>query len=320
MQKLSRTPLIDVMLYKLFMEKKIILVSIYFLLGLVAPITAQSESIEVTDQMGRKIIVKKNPQRIIALAPSITEIVFALGQENRLAGATIYSDFPQEAKKLPRVGSYVQLDLERIAALNPDICIAVKDGNPIAAIRKLELMKIPVYAVNPKDLDSVIKTVQDLGSLLGAAKRADWLAQNMKSRIERVKFLANKSDHRPRVFFQIGISPIVSVGTNTFINQLITLAGGINVAAGKATYPRFSREQVIAIAPDLIIITSMARAALFDEVKAEWEKWPDMPAVKNNRILLEDSNLFDRPTPRLVDGLELLLKLIHPELFQKDSN
>ena len=101
------------------------------------------------------------------------------------------------------------------------------------------------------------------------------------------------------------------------MHELIVLAGGKNLSEGSVQYPRFSREQVLALSPEVFIITSMARGASFERVKREWSKWPDLPAVRNNRILLVDSNLFDRPSPRLVDGLEMMLKLIHPELFER---
>ena len=161
-----------------------------------------------------------------------------------------------------------------------------------------------------------MKTVLEIGALLNARNQADKLVQNMDLRIQKVTSLVAKAIHRPRVFFQIGVSPIVSVGTHTFIHELIVIAGGINLAAGSIPYPRFSREKVLALSPEIIIITSMARSAVFEKVKAEWEQWPDMPAVRNQRIYVEDSNFFDRPTPRLVDGLELLIRLIHPELVE----
>ena len=271
----------------------------------------------VIDQLGRHIMVPEKPERIVSLAPSITEIVFALDQGYRLKGVTTYSDFPPEAEKLPKVGSYVQLDLEKIVALKPDLCVAIKDGNPIAVARRLESMKIPVYAVNPKNLESVMQTVQEIGGLLNVEEKADKLVQNMNLRIQNVKSLVAKTAYRPRVFFQIGVSPIVSVGTNTFSHELIVLAGGKNLAEGPIAYPRYSIEQVLALSPDAIVITSMARAAVFKQVKAEWNRWPNMPAVRNHRIFIEDSNLIDRPTPRLVDGLELLVRLIHPELFKR---
>jgi iron complex transport system substrate-binding protein len=125
------------------------------------------------------------------------------------------------------------------------------------------------------------------------------------------------SNDKPRVFFQIGITPIVSVGTDTFIHELIVTAGGINLAEGKTNYPRFSREQVLGLNPEVFIISSMARGVAFDKVRKEWHMWPHLSAVRNNRIYLVDSDLFNRPTPRLVDSLETLAELIHPEIFEE---
>jgi iron complex transport system substrate-binding protein len=294
-------------------------ITIIFMITVLPLILFEATSVAktVTDQLGRHVIVPDKPQRVVSLAPSITEIIFALDQGRRLQGVTTYSDFPAEAVKLPKVGSYVHLDLEKIVALKPDLCIAIKDGNPRVIAQRLESLKIPVYAVDPNNLETVIKTVLEIGELLNARNRANQLAQNMNLRIQKVKYLVAKTTQRPRVFFQIGVSPIVSVGTHTFIHELIVMAGGNNLAAGPVPYPRFSREKVLALSPDIIIITSMSRGAVFEKVKAEWEKWPDMPAVRNQRIYIEDSNFFDRPTPRLVDGLELLLRLIHPELVEK---
>jgi iron complex transport system substrate-binding protein len=268
------------------------------------------------DQLERQVTLPDDPQRVISLAPSITEIIYALEQENRLKGATRYSDFPIEATKLPKIGSYVRLDLERIVALNPDLCIAIKDGNPKEVIDRLESLKIPVYVVNPRNLNTVLETIIEIGKILNANDQAENLLTNLHNRIQRVKSLISHDTYRPGVFFQIGISPIVSVGSDTFLHELIVLAGGKNLADGKTPYPRFSREQVLTLAPEILIVTSMARQAVFEQVKAEWRRWPSMPAVRNERIFLVDSNLFDRPSPRLVDGLELLIQLIHPELLK----
>jgi iron complex transport system substrate-binding protein len=270
---------------------------------------------EVTDQLGRKVTLPEHPERIVALAPSITEIVFALKADNRLVGVTRFSDYPEAANRLPRVGSYVHLDLEKIVSLAPDLCIAVKDGNPISVVRRLEAFGIPVYAVDPRDIDSVIDTIVELGRILDARSRAEALAADLRRRVDQVRSNVEKAPRKPKVFFQIGIAPIVSVGTDTFIHELIELAGGTNLAAGSTPYPRFSREQVMAMAPEIFIITSMARGQTFERVKSEWEQWPSMPAAKTGRILLVDSNLFDRSSPRLVDGLEELARIIHPEIF-----
>ncbi|MFY9941037.1 MAG: cobalamin-binding protein [Desulfobacterales bacterium] len=270
----------------------------------------------VIDQMGRSVEVPDDPRRVVALAPSITEIVFALGCEDRLAGATRFSNFPPAAKRLPRVGSYVHLDLERIVALSPDLCIAVKDGNPKAVIQRLEALQIPVYAVNPINLGAVGDTILEVGQLLNARQPAERLVAEMNARIEAVKVQVAGSSSRPRVFFQIGISPIVSVGSETFIHELITMAGGTNVTAGAVPYPRFSREEIFALAPEILIITSMDRNQSFLEAKIEWQQWPEIPAIRDQRIHLVDSDLFDRASPRLVDGLELLVGLLHPHPAQ----
>ena len=294
-------------------------ITIVFMMAILPLISLEATSVAktVTDQLERHVTVPDKPQRVVSLAPSITEIVFALDQGHRLQGVTTYSDFPPEAVKLPKVGSYVHLDLEKIVALKPDLCIAIKDGNPRVIAQRLESLKIPVYAVDPNNLETIMKTVLEIGTLLNAKGRANQLVQNMDLRIQKVKSLVAKTTHRPRVFLQIGVSPIVSAGTHTFIHELIVIAGGTNLSAGPIPYPRFSREKVLALSPEIIIITSMARSAVFEKVKAEWEKWPNMPAVRNQRIYVEDSDFFDRPTPRLVDGLELLIRRIHPELVEK---
>lgn len=267
------------------------------------------------DQVGRTVIFPDHPRRVVSLAPSITEIVYAVDRGSRLKGATIYSDYPTSARDLPRVGSYVHLDIEKIVALKPDLCIAVKDGNPKETADRISDFGIPVYAVNPVDLDSVIKTVGLIGSLLNAEARAAEVINDMEARIQRVENRVATTPLRPRVFFQIGISPIVSVGGDTFLHGLIHRAGGENLAGQLISYPRFTKEQVLGLNPDVIIITSMARSEIFDRVKQEWQTWYQVPAVSNNQIHVVDSNLFDRPTPRMVDGLEMLVRLIHPELF-----
>jgi iron complex transport system substrate-binding protein len=270
----------------------------------------------VTDETGRSLTVPDDPKRIVSFAPSITEIIFALGRDDRLKGVSRFSDFPAEATRLPSVGSYIRLDLEKIVVLKPDLCFATKDGNPKDIVARLAALNIPVYVVDPKNLQAVIETIERIGGVLNAGPRANAVIHEMRSRINRVKTVVATASCRPRVFFQIGISPIVSVGAPTLINELIEIAGGINLAKGPTPYPRFSREQVLALAPDVLIITSMARGGRFEQVKQEWSRWPSIPAVRNHRILMVDSNLFDRPSPRLVDALEILARQIHPDLFE----
>ena len=298
------------------MLPKIITTSIFAITILLAcglPIMAKTAE----DQLGREIRVPDDPKRIIALAPSITEIIFALEQQDRLKGTTQFSNYPAEAAKLPKVGSYVRLDLERIVALNPDLCIAIKDGNPKGIIDRLQSLNIPVFAVNPRNLESMMQTIQKIGSILDASQKANTLVKDMRSRIQQVDALVSRIDRRPRVFIQIGISPIISAGTNTLVHELVVRAGGINVAAGNRAYPHFSREQVFALAPDVLIITSMARSGAFEKAKADWNRLSHMPAVREKRIYTVNSDVFDRPSPRLLDALEILTRLLHPKLFKE---
>ena len=286
-------------------------------MGVGAAPSAGSDSMAVTDLLGREMTVPVNPQRVVSLAPNITEIVFALERGQRLVGVTTYSDYPLEAKKIPKVGSYIHLDLERIVALKPDLCLAIKDGNPRDMAMRLGALGIPVYAVDPRNLESVQETLIRVGSLLQAGNNAAGIVAGMRARISEVDAVVRRAETTPRVFFQIGVLPIVSVGTDTFIHELIVRAGGLNLAEGPVPYPRYSREQVISMAPDVIIVTSMARAVEFEKIKLGRSQWTNIPAVRNDKIFIQSSNLFNRPTPRLVDALEVLVKLIHPELFEE---
>ncbi len=268
----------------------------------------------IQDHAGRDVELPANIQRVVSLAPSITEIVFAIDCQQLLVGVTEYSDYPPEAQNLSSVGSYVYLDLEKIVSLRPDLCLAVKDGNPVAIIRRLEEMGIAVYAVNPRDLDSVMAAVSGIGKVLGAQQRARQVVSEMQNRMDKVQEKVDGISQRPGVFFQIGVDPIVSAGADTFIHELIGLAGGRNLAGGQTGYPRYSVEDVLALAPDIIIVTSMNRQQVFDKVVRQWRQWKDLPAVANDRIYLVDSDVYDRPSPRLIKGLEELLGLIHPDM------
>jgi iron complex transport system substrate-binding protein len=285
--------------------------------GFTAATASENLPRRVIDLLGRHVKVPSDPRRVVALAPSVTEIVFDLGQAQRLVGATRFSNYPPAAATLPKVGSYILLDIEKIVALRPDLCIAVKDGNPKEVIDRLQSLKIPVYAVDSRDLDTVMTTVKAIGGLLAAQAKAADIVADMRARIHVVTQRAARATHRPRVFFQIGAAPIVSVGTSTFTHQLIQLAGGQNVAAGQTPYPRYSQEQVLALSPEVIIVTTMAREASGVAVKAQWERWSDLPAVRKHAVFVESSDIFDRPTPRLVDALEILARDIHPDLFRE---
>lgn len=288
---------------------------IIFLLSLLLPSAVSADMVE--DQVGRMVNVPVDPARIVSLAPNITEIVYYLGQEKRLVGATQYSNYPPAAELLPRVGSYIRLDVEKIVALEPGLCLGIKDGNPEHTVRQIEELGIPVYVIDPKNLDDIIDVVRRFGVLLQAVPKSEALAVDLRQRIDRVRRQVATTRTRPRVFFQIDAAPMITAGKDTFINELISTAGGINTAAGQSSYPRYNWEEILLLQPEIVIVASMAGGHSDEELKSGWLRWPQIPAVSNKRIHVLDANLIDRPTPRLIEGLEAMVRIIHPELFER---
>ncbi|MBW1934957.1 MAG: cobalamin-binding protein [Deltaproteobacteria bacterium] len=258
-----------------------------------APASARS----FEDALGRKITLRSAPKRIIPLAPNLTEILYAL-----------------EAASKPKVGSYIDINVERIISLSPDLVIATVDGNAQGTVELLEQAGIKVFIVNPRTITQVIDTIKTMGKVCGIQQEALYVAKRLQGRVERV---VEKTRGRgtPGVFLEINIRPIMSVNKKTFHHDLIRLAGGRNITEDEPiTYPRINIEEVIRRRPDVIIISSMERGSRFEMARKEWLKWPSIPAVKNGRVYLIDSDLIDRPSPRLVQGLEEMAKLIHPEI------
>ncbi len=293
--------------------KKILIILVMILaagLGTSGPSRART----MIDQVGRSVRMPDHPRRIISLMPSITEIVFALGRQDRLMGATRFSTDPPAAALLPRVGSYVHLDLEKIVSLEPDLCLAQRDGNPRDIVEKIEQLGIAVYVLDPRDMAGIMDAIARLGEVLEAGEQAARIVGEMREKITAFQAVISRTARRPRVFFQIDASPIISAGSNTFIQQLITMAGGENLAAGATIYPRYSWEDILVMRPEVVLIASMAGGHSEMELKSAWMRWPRIPAVRDQRVHVVEADLFDRPTPRLLDGLRTLIPLIHPEL------
>jgi iron complex transport system substrate-binding protein len=256
------------------------------------------------DALQRKVVINVEPKRIVAFAPSITELLFFLEVQDRVVGVTEYSDYPPEAKLKPKIGSYININMEKVLSLRPDLVIVTKDGNPPHVVESLEQAKIPVYVINPRTLDEIIETLKKLSKLLGASERVEKKITELTDRIERVTSKI-KWHIPPKVFLQINTRPVMTVGRYTLHNDIIRRAGGINIFYDSETpYPRISVEEVVKRSPDVIFISSMERSGEFHEAKKEWEKWKGVPAVKNNHIFMLNSDLIDRATPRAVDALE----------------
>jgi len=267
------------------------------------------------DKMGREVDIPSSPKRIVSLAPSITETLFALGLNEEIVGVTMFSDYPEAARSKPRVGSYVNISIEKVVSLDPDLIIGTADGNRKETAKQFERFGLPVYVVNPTSLDEIFEMVLDVGKITGKDGTARDLVHNLR---KRVGFVVSRTRNikKPSVFFQVGIDPVVTVGRDAFHTRLITLAGGSSISRDeKIKYPRYTMEKIIAEQPEIIIVSSMKRGGDFERVRKRWKRWKDIPAVKNNRIYILNSELIDRPSPVIVDGLEELAGIIHPEIF-----
>ena len=267
-----------------------------------------------TDAMGRQVSLDRQPQRIVTLAPNLTEIVYFLGLGDRVVGVTQYSGYPPEAADKPRVGSFVDLNVERIISLAPDLVLGTADGNPRKTVSLLERAGVPVYVLNPRSIREVIDSLVTVGRLCGVVARAAELAAGLSARIDAV-VQRTAALERPLVFLQVNPRPIVTVNQNTFLHDLIRLAGGENMAQDEPmSYPRMSVEEVVRKRPDVIIISSMGQGGGSEEARQYWLRWTPIPAVRHGRVHVVDSDLIDRPSPRIVQGLERLARYLHPEV------
>nr|HID59809.1 cobalamin-binding protein [Desulfobacterales bacterium] len=269
------------------------------------------------DETGRRLVISRCPQRIVSLAPSITEILFALKLEERIVGVTRFSYYPEEAQKKPKIGAYRNPNMEEILALEPDLVVGIADGNPPDVIMRLEKWGIPVYLSDPKTVEGIFNTVISISKITGTQETAYKLVKDLRMRIKNVMNKVRDGNH-PSVFLQINAKPIITVGMNTFQDQIIRMAGGVNIAgSNKARYPIYNIEEILRKSPDIIIISTMARGMVPELQRKEWMRWTSIPAVKQGRIFFINSDIIDRPSPRIVEGLEEMAKLLHPEKFNK---
>ncbi len=277
------------------------------------PATARAQT--YVDNMGREVRLDTPPQRIIALIPSLTEIVFALGLGERMVGATQWADHPQEARSLPRVGDYQTPSMESILSLAPDLVLVEGGGNPPWVVEQLEVANIPVFVTWIRDPRQVPEIIELLGAVCGVPERGRDLAREIQAKFDRVERMVHGI--RPvRTLFIIGNRPVVSVGKDTFPDRLLTMAGAENLAAdASGSWPRLSFDTILQSRPEAIIVSTMERGAERESLEQFWRNQPGIGTLQGLRIHSVQSDLVDRPGPRLGQGLTLLAEILHPGLF-----
>lgn len=283
--------------------------------GCITPedVVEEGSPIRAVDDLGRNITLESYPERIVSTAPSNTEILFALGLGERVVGVTEYCDYPEEAREKEKVGGFSTVDVERIIALKPDLVLASElTGNE--NIQKLEELGIPVVVLQPKNLDGILEDIKLVGKLTGVEDRAYKLEAEMRERIEAV-YKKTRNLEKPKVFYVVWHDPLMSAGSETFISDLISMAGGVNIAQDLVGYKTISLEAVVDRDPDIIIASvGPGQHSTYDFLMEE-KRLQETSALRNNRVYGIDQDIVSRAGPRIVDGLEEFAKFIHPKVF-----
>jgi iron complex transport system substrate-binding protein len=270
---------------------------------------------EVTDQTKRRVNVPDHPARLVSLAPSITEIVYALGLADRLVGDTDYCDYPPEARRKPHVGSLLNPSLENIVALKPDLVLGTPEANRREVVDQLERLGIPLYGVTAHSLEDTLGSIDDLARVLGGEAEAHRLVRELRIRIAAVEQRVRDTP-RPRVLFVVWYQPLVTAGPNSFIADVIRRAGGVSISDDlRGDWPRLSLEEVVRRDPEVILFP---HAESFSPGLEEIERlpvWKELSAVKQRRVYFI-SDAINRQTPRLVDALEEVARALHPGAAQ----
>ena len=266
--------------------------------------TAAQADLVFKDDTGQEIRLKAPAKRIVTLAPHAAESLYAAGAGDRLVGTVDYSDYPPEAKRVPRVGGYSRIDLEAVAALKPDLVLAWESGNNMTQVGKLRALGLTVYVSQPNTIEHVADQVQRLGQLAGTEATASAAADAFRKRLAAIR-AANASKPKVRVFYQIWKTPLMTVGGPQIISDAIKLCGGENVFGHlKQMAPNVTVEAVLEADPEAIVATGMGDAK--PEWLHDWDKWTRMTAVKRDNLFHINPDIMQRHTPRILDGTEQL--------------
>jgi iron complex transport system substrate-binding protein len=277
--------------------------------------TATSSAIEVKDEIGRAVRIPQPVRRIISLAPSVTETLFALGLGDRLVGDTDFCDYPPEAKHKKHIGGPVNPNIETIAALHPDLVVAAREINRAESVYSLERLGIPVYTTDPQSVEQVLTSTERLANLLGASDPARTLTANLRGRLgeldQRLAGVPPKN-----VLMVVWLDPLISVGRNTFMEDALRHAGAHSVIDSPQSWPTIDLEQVVRLQPEYLIISNDNKQQVQRELSEFQNRpgWRQLAAVRNRRFIVL-SEAISHPSPRLVDGIEQLSRALFPSQF-----
>ena len=267
--------------------------------------------VTLSDNHGRNITIETVPERIVSLAPSNTEILFALGLGEKVVGVTEYDDYPEEAKLKEKVGGFQTVDIEKVASLNPELVLAT-GGVQLEVVEKLREIGLTVVVIDANGISEIQENILLIGRIAGSKREAESLVDSMGQRIEAVKDKSSSNLRRPRVMYIVWGEPLMAAGPGAFASNLIELAGGENVFSDSGIdYPKVSMESVIERDPEVIITNTNTEMEL--ESLKDAAEWKGISAVKNDRFHVINGDIVSRPGPRIVDALELFSTWIAEE-------
>jgi iron complex transport system substrate-binding protein len=275
-------------------------------------------ALTVRDMLGREVVLPGPPARIVSLVPSVTEIVFSLGAQDRLVGRTDFCDYPLAVRTKPSVGGMVNPNLETLVALKPDLVIGTDEGNREETFRQLERLRIPTYLVHANRIAETVDLIARVGELTGHQADAPRLTGEMLRRVEAVR-RAVAPFPRPRVLYVLWPDPLIVPGRASMLTELIEIAGGVSITAGDGdAYPRLSLEAAVTRAPEVIILADHSTGASTAGRAApeKWQRLVSVPAIRAGRLHSADLSILHRYGPRVPEGLETLARMIHPEAFR----
>lgn len=266
------------------------------------PLFTMAEPPSVIDSAGNRVTLALPAKRIISLAPHTTELLFSAGAGERIVATVDYSDFPEAAKKIPRIGGYSQFDLEAVLARRPDLIVAWKSGNNAAVLEKLQRLGIPVFLSEPKHLEGIADEIDALAILTGTSTIATPVTQAWRQHLAGLR-QRYRNSASVSVFYEIWNQPLMTVNGQHIISEVMALCGGHNVFAGLPSLAaQISVEAVLAADPQVIIASGMGEE--HPEWLDDWRRWPGMKAVKGNHLYFIPPDLLQRNTLRILDGAE----------------
>lgn len=275
---------------------------------------------ELTDETGRTVRVPQPVRRIVSLAPSLTETIYALGLEERLVGDTDFCDYPPDARKKTKVGGAINPSLEKIATLRPDLVLVTKNLNRLETVRSLEALGIASYATDPHSVAEILSSTQRLADVLGAREQGTSIVEDLKHRLaelqERLRALPPR-----RVLFVVWTEPLISIGTHTFIADALRQAGAVSIVDSTQSWPQVNLEEIVRLQPEFLVFANahLESTSHDFDVIAGLPGWRLLEAVRNRRYAVIN-DAVNRPAPRIIMAIEDLARQLHPDAFVEQPN